>query len=473
MSTGSVRSKPFRDARRACIAAVVALAVLVRPAAAQPRDVSATLRYGSGLVDIPVGTVLPHLTVTASYSGFRLPWHRTGGSARAGGDRHGRDRGGRWLSDGSVAIGLFDRLEAGATLQHLGDARDGGRIVGGFGRLSLLPGSLDRLHLAVGARFVTSPSFGGDDRGRPQPNRLGYPDARVVRNPPGAREFRGNLSPYVVATAVLPGLDGVPLAYDMTLSAGWGGGIFSAGGDLDFYNDGSSGGLFAGSAIRVSLGAAAGMSMMAEFNGFDTNAGVRFDFGGAQFGAFALGMNHDGSTAFRSRKFGVAGSIAVCADALGLCRRRSHAPADTITLPAPPPDTVIVVRAIESSRPAGTPATLCLATGEGAQVFLTEAGDTLVGPDRVSLRELGPAVVLAGSYAEGRDWFGRGEAINFSGRSYRQRDAPGPADCGDIVHVGWRGGVPLFAERSAELPYDLLYVPVRPGLWVRYANGSR
>ena len=374
----------------------------------------------------------------------------------------------RWPSGSSTG------LEAGATFQHLGDARDGGRIVGGFGRLSLLPGSLDRLHLALGARFVTRrrPSA-ATAVADPSPTGSATRTRGWSATPPGAREFRGNLSPYVVATAVLPGLDGVPFAYDMTLSAGWGGGIFSAGGDLDFYHDGSSGGLFAGSAIRVSLGAAAGMSVMAEFNGFDANAGVRFDFGGVQVGAFALGMNHDGSTAFRSRKFGVAGSIAVCADALGLCRRRSHAPADTITLPAPPPDTVIVARANEPSRPAGIPATLCLATGEGVQVFLTEAGDTLVGADRISLRELGPAVVLAGSYAEGRDWLGRGEAINFSGRSYRQRGAPGPADCGDIVHVGWRGGVPLFAERSDELPYDLLYVPVRPGLWVRYANGSR
>ena len=339
--------------------------------------------------------------------------------------------------------------------------------------MSLLPGSLERLRLAVGARFVTSPSFGDGGRGGPQPNRLGYPDARVVRNPPGAAEFRGNLSPYVVATAVLPGLDGMPLAYDMTVTAGWGGGLFSAGGDLDFYHDGTSGGLFAGSAIRVSLGDAAGMSMMAEFNGFDANAGVRFDFGGVQVGAFALGMNHDGSSAFRSGKFGVAGSIAVCADALGLCRRRSHAPADTITLPAPPPDTVIVARAIEPSGPAGTPATLCLATGGNAQVFLTEAGDTLVGPDRVPLGELGPAVALAGSYAEGLDWFVRDEVINFSGRSYRQQGAPRPADCGDIVRAGWQGGVPLFAERFAELPYDLLYVPVRPGVWIRYANISR
>lgn len=473
VSTDRILSKPDRDARRAGIVAVVALAVLLRPAAAQPKDVSATLRYGSGLVDIPVATVLPHLTFTANYSGFRLPRSRTNGSTPSGRDRDGRDSGERWLSDGSVAIGLFDRLEAGATLQHHADARDGGRVVGGFGRLSLLPGSIDRLGLAVGARFVTSPSFGDDGRGGPQPNRLGYPDARVVRNPAGAREFRGNLSPYVVATAVLPGLDAMPLAYDMTVTAGWGGGLFSAGGDLDFYHDGTSGGLFAGSAMRVSLGATTGVSMMAEFNGFDVNAGLRFDFGAAQVSAFALGMNHDGSSAFRSRKFGVSGSIAVCADALGLCRRRSHAPADTITLPAPPPDTVIVARAFEPSRPAGTPATLCLASGERAQVFLTEAGDTLVGPDRVSLRELGPAVVLAGSYAEGHDWFTREEAINFSGRIYRQRDPSGPADCGEIVRVGWQEGVPLFAERSAELPYDLLYVPVRPGVWVRYANGSR
>lgn len=452
------------------VSLLVALVLCVRPVTAQPGGTSTTLRYGSGLLDVPAATVLPHLTIAATYSGFGLSRHGSRSIDRSSGDR---DRGpGRtqWLSDGSVAIGLFDRLEAGATLQHFADARSGGRLVGGFGRLSLLPGSLERFHLAVGARYVTSPSFGDSGRGGFQPNRLGYPDARVVGDPPGRREFQGNLSPYVVATAGLPGLDRVPFAYSMTLSAGWGGGLFSAGRDLDFHAGASTGGLFAGSALHVTLGAAAGMSVMAEFNGFDANAGVRFDFGGVQVSAFSLGMNHDGSSGFRSRKFGLAASVAVCAGELGLCRRPSDGPADTVTLPAPPPDTVIVERAIEASGPAGAPTTLCLSTGESVRVWVTAAGDTLVGPGRISLDALGPGVVLAGTYAEGRDWFEAGEAIGLAGRSYRRSGPPGPADCGGIERVGRHDGVPLFADRGADLPLDLVYVPVRPGIWARYEN---
>lgn len=470
MAAGRDRHESLGAGLGTVVSVLAALALFALPITAQSGGTSTTLRYGSGLLDVPTATVLPHLTIAATYSGFGLSRHGIRSFDRSSG---GRDRGGkgtRWLSDGSVAIGLFDRLEAGATLQHFADAHSGGRLVGGFGRLSLLPGSLERFHLAVGARYVTSPSFGDSGRGGFQPNRLGYPDARVVGEPPGRREFQGNLSPYVVATAGLPGLDGVPFEYDMTLSAGWGGGLFSAGRDLDFHAGASTGGLFAGSALHVTLGAAAGMSVMAEFNGFDANAGVRLDFGGVQVSAFSLGVNHDGSSGFRSRKFGLAASVAVCTGELGLCRRRSDAPADTVTLPAPPPDTVIVERVIEAPGPAGTPTTLCLATGESVRVWVTAAGDTLVGPGRVSLEALGPGVVLAGTYAEGRNWFEDGEAIGLAGRSYRRSGAPGPADCGGIERVGRHDGVPVFADRGADMPFDLLYVPVRPGLWARYEN---
>lgn len=452
------------------VSVLVALVLFVQPGTAQSNSTSTTLRYGSGLLDVPAATVLPHLTIAATYSGFGLSRHGARSFDRSSGGRGRGGRGTQWLSDGAVAIGLFDRLEAGATLQHFADARDGGWLVGGFGRLSLLPGSLERFHLAVGARYVTSPSFGDGGRGGFQPNRLGYPDARVVGAPPGRREFQGNLSPYVVATAGLPGLDAMPFEYDVTLSAGWGGGLFSAGRDLDFHAGASTGGLFAGSALHVTLGAAAGMSMMAEFNGFDANAGVRFDFGGAQVSVFSLGMNHDGSSGFRSRKFGLAATVAVCTGELGLCRRRSYAPADTVTLPAPPPDTVIVERAIEEPGPAGTPTTLCLSSGESVQVWVTAASDTLVGPGRVALDALGPGVVLAGAYAEDRDWFEDGEAIGLAGRSYRRSGPPGPADCSRIERVGRHDGVPLFADRGAGVPFDFVYVPVRPGLWVRYDN---
>ena len=426
-----------RGAGCRAVPVLVALLLFVQPAAAQSNRYSTTLRYGSGILDVPVATVLPHLTITATYSGFGLARHGSHGSGWPDGGRDGRRKGTRWLSDGSVAIGLFDRLEAGATLQQLAEARDGGSLVGGFGRLSLLPRSLRRLHLAVGARYVTSPSIGG---------------------------------PYIVATAELPGVEAMPFDYDMTVSAGWGGGLFSAGGDPDFHRETITGGMFAGSALHVNLGTAAGVSVMAEFNGFDANAGVRIDFGGVQVGAFSLGMNHDGSSESRSRKFGVSGSVVVCTGALGLCRRPSDAPADTVTLPAPPPDTVIIERAVEPPAATGTPATLCLSTGEHVQVWVSAAGDTLVGPGRVSLEALGPAVVLAGGYAEGRDWFDGGHAIEFAGRSYRRRGPLVPADCDDIERAGRHDGVPLFADRGAEPPFDFVLVPVRPGVWARYEN---
>lgn len=471
MAAGRDRHESFGAGFGTGVSFLVALVLCVRPVTAQSGGTSTTLRYGSGLLDVPTATVLPHLTIAATYSGFSLSRHGTRSFDRSSGGRDRRGSGTEWRSDGSVAIGLFGRLEAGATLQHFADVRNGGRLVGGFGRLSLLPGSLERFHLAVGGRYVTSPSFGDSGRGGFQPNRLGFPDARVVGDPPGRRDFQGNLSPYVVATAELPGLEAMPFEYEMTLSAGWGGGLFSAGGDLDFYGEASTRGLFAGSALHVPVGGAAGMSVMAEFNGFDANAGVRFDFGGIQVSAFSLGMNHDGSSGFRSRKFGLAASVAVCTGEFGLCRRRSDAPADTVTLPAPPPDTVIVERAIEAPPgPAGTPTTLCLSTGESVRVWVTVAGDTLVGRGRVSLDALGPAVVLAGTYAEGRDWFDDGGAIGLAGRSYRRSGAPGPADCDGIERVGRHDGVPLFADRGAEVPFDFVYVPVRPGLWARYEN---
>lgn len=468
MVAGSDRHECFGAGCRIAVPALVLLLLCLRPGAAQQGSVSATLRYGSGLLDVPVATVLPHLTITATYSGFGLARHGASPSDGSSRGREGGNEGTQWLSDGSVAIGLFDRLEAGATLQHFAAASSGGRLAGGFGRLSVLPRSLERLHLAVGARYVSSPSFAHDDRGGLQPNRLGYPDARVVGDPPGSREFRGNLSPYVVATAELPGLDGALFGYHMTVSAGWGGGLFSAGGDLDFYRETTTGGLFAGAALHMTLGAAAGVSVLGEFNGFDANAGVRLDLGGVQVSAFSLGMNHDGSSEFRSRKFGLGGTLAVCTGALGLCRRRPDAPADTVTLPAPPPDTVVVERAIETPVAAGTPATLCLSTGANLRIRVTAAGDTLVGPGRVSLEALGAGVVLAGNYAEGREWFAGGEAIEFAGRTYRRRGAAVQADCDDIGRVGRHDGIPLFTDRGAESPFDILFVPVRPGLWMRY-----
>lgn len=287
-----------------------------------------SLRYGSGLLDIPVASVLPHLAVLGSYSGFNLSFDRVIVLDRDGREVSRGARHQKWNSDGSFALGLFDRIELGATVQHYDTEENGGNLLGGFARASLLPAAIDRVGLAVGARYVSSPSYGDRYRlGALQPGRLGHPDYRLVGDVPAYDEFSTNLSPYVVATAHPVRSEG----FDMTLTAGWGMGMFKAGSDRDFYADVASGGLFGGAALHRGLGGGRVLHAMAEFNGFDVNAGVQVDAGGIRVGAFALGVLHDDHSTYRSRKFGIMGSVAFCGAQLELCAGRTEAP------PPPPP----------------------------------------------------------------------------------------------------------------------------------------
>ena len=159
----------------------------------------------------------------------------------------------KWFSDGSVAFGLLDRVEIGATFQHSADAAGGGRMLGAFGRLSLLPASVRNVGLGVGARYVSGPTYAGRGGRDYQPTRLGFPDPRFFIGAARAGEPVSTFSPYVVATALFPGFEAGP-EYEVSVTAGWGGGMFSAGSDLDFYGDGASGGIFAGSAIHFAIG---------------------------------------------------------------------------------------------------------------------------------------------------------------------------------------------------------------------------
>jgi len=164
----------------------------------------------------------------------------------------------------------------------------------------------------------------------------------------------------------------------------------------------------------------------------------------------------------------VLGSVAFCGGLRALCRgRRAPAP-DTVTLPAPPPDTVVVVRQADPEVPAGTSATICLATGESVDVRVTPAGDTLVGPPWIPVRELPPGLVFEGIYAEGHEWFESGDPMRFDGGEYVRTGEPSPRNCSDIVRVGEHENVPLFANRGAEAPFTALNVPVRPGTWQAY-----
>ncbi len=293
-----------------------------------------SLRYGSGLLDVPVASVLPHLSIVGTYSGFGISVDRIIVLDRDGREVYRGDRFEKWMSDGAIAIGLFDRVEVGATIQHFDSEEHGGRMLGGFARASILPASVERIDLALGARYVTSPSYGDAYYlDGVQPGRLGHPDYRLVRDFAAYEEYNGNLSPYVVATANA----GRPEDLGMTLTAGWGAGLFSEGSDRGYYADAASGGLFGGAALHRGFGGSRMLHAMAEFNGFDVNAGVQIDVGGIRVGAFALGVLYDDHSTYRSRKFGILGSVALCGLKPNLCSGRTEPPPPPPPPPAPPP----------------------------------------------------------------------------------------------------------------------------------------
>ena len=295
------------------IGAFAALALLVsaQAATAQEFRMPSTLRYGSGLLDIPVAWVLPHMAITGTYSGFSLSVDKRIIVKQDGTELDKRgDAYSKWVSDGSIAIGLMNRVELGASIQHFDSEENGGNMLGAFARISLLPASMDRLGLAAGARFVTSPSYGaGSDYGSLQPGRLGYPDYRLLKSPSN-QEVEGvssNLSPYVVATARALTSEKM----DLTLTGGWGMGMFSSGGDLNFYSETATGGVFGGAALHLQLGGGRLLNVMAEHNGFDLNAGVQLDMGNVRIGGFLHGLMGDGESTYRSQRFGILASLSL------------------------------------------------------------------------------------------------------------------------------------------------------------------
>ena len=142
--------------------------------------------------------------------------------------------------------------------------------------------------------------------------------------------------------------------------------------------------------------------------------------------------------------------------------------------PPPPPDTVVqldtvtITREVEPPLPEGRAAMICLATGQNVQIRISPAGDTLVGPERVALSDLGPAVGFVGSYASGEMWFVEDEPVDFDDREFAKFGQPASRDCRGMKIVGDANGVNLFAEVSASSPFRILYVPVRPGVFQSY-----
>jgi len=347
-----------------------------------------------------------------------------------------------------------------------------------FGRLRLFEPIDQGMGLAVGARYLTSPAYGdGVDY---SPGRLGFADRRLARSYTG----RTNLSMYGVATAYLRGFDGGPLPEnDMTFSLGYGTGMFREGGELDFYAPGHANGWFYGTALHIGVGEQSLLSLMAEHNGYDVNVGAQFDWAGIRLGAHYLASNHvtpsgGHSSEYQKPKFGILASFAICPNEPGLrCKPRMmrRTEPDTIWIPPPPPDTVIVTitTATTAPPPVGEEATLCLSTGQNVPIRVTAQGDTLVAPAWVPIRAMRPAVVFAGGYASGAFWFEDDEVIEFEGGDFGKSDDTFPIDCDQILRVGVYEGVPVFADRAAERPLDVLFIPVRVGLWQRYERGLR
>lgn len=464
------------------LAGAAALAVMLAAPAlqAQTTTMPSTLRYGSGLMDIPVASVLPHMAVTGTFSGFFVNLDRTlelDGNGDPVGYGAGVDK---FYQDASVAIGLMDRLELGGTFQSFNDAAAGGSMWGLFGRFQLVQPTNQGLGLAVGARYVSAPTFGAGTT-EYQPTRLGIPDARLQKQYPGLDEINTELSVYGVASAHIRGFDeGFLPEHDMTLSLGYGTGMFQGGDQLSFYQFADSEGWFFGSALHFGVGEDAVLSFMGEYNGFDVNIGAQLDVKGIRVGAQYLAANYAEPSGgyyseFRMPKFGVLASVALCPMDGGLCKPKlMERPApDTVMIPPPPPDTVFVTREVERPLPDGNPANLCLATGQSIEVRVTAQGDTLVGPSRASIRDLRPGVVFAGAYAGDAGWFTGGESIRFENRTYDKSGEEVGLNCANIMRVGEHMGVPLFAERSADRPFETIYVPVRPGFWQAYQYGLR
>jgi len=463
------------------LVAALLIAVGGMPASGQTPTMPSTLRFGSGLMDIPVSSVLAHMAITGTYSGFFSSIGQRveiGESGYPSGYGPGRDE---FYSDGSVAIGLFDRLEAGVTIQSLSDSDSGGNIWGLFGRVRLWEPIDQGLGLAVGGRYVTSPTFADDVVYAP--GRLGFADERLRDSYTSLRGMNSNLSLYGVATAYLRGYDGgwIP-ENDMTFTAGFGGGMFNEGGELDFYSSGHSNGWFFGTSVNVDTGDRSQLTLMAEHNGFDVNVGAHFDWDGFRVGAQLLATNHEWPTEghyseYQKPKLGFLASIAICPNERGLrCRPRSmrRTEPDTIFIPAPPPDTVVVQVAVgEGPVRDGISSSICLSTGQNVPIMLTPAGDTLLGPEATPIRTLRPGLVFAGTYAGNAFWYQDGAIVVFEGGDFGRSPDTFPIDCDQILRVGVYQGVPVFAVINARRPLDVIFIPVRPGVWHRYERGLR
>ena len=140
--------------------------------------------------------------------------------------------------------------------------------------------------------------------------------------------------------------------------------------------------------------------------------------------------------------------------------------------PAPEPmvqvDTVVITREVAPPVPDGRPSMVCLASGQNVEVRVSAVGDTLIGPRRVRLADLGPAIGFVGSYAAGESWFTQDQTLTLNRRAFSKFGQPESRDCRSMKIVADFNGVNVFADVAAGEPFNVLYVPVRPGVFQSY-----
>ena len=144
------------------------------------------------------------MTITGTYSGFFMDLSRTIEVDGSGNETTYSGPNQDFFSDASFALGLFDRIEIGTTLQSFNEPDLGGDVWGMFGRAQLVKPQGQGLGLALGARYVTAPDFG--DGVAYQPTRLGIPDNRFRKSYRGLKDVNTKLSFYGVTTIQIQGL---------------------------------------------------------------------------------------------------------------------------------------------------------------------------------------------------------------------------------------------------------------------------
>ncbi|UCC27094.1 MAG: hypothetical protein JSU98_08285 [Gemmatimonadales bacterium] len=448
-------------------AVLMAMTGGVVPGVAQAPTFSSTLRYGSGYFDVPAAVVLPSLAFRASWSGFLV---RVDADPEVDGNGAVEDPGAARSSfhgDGAFSVGLWDRLEVGATLQSFAGTAQGGTQAGLFGKALLLNPARSGLGLAVGARYLNAPT--GEGGVELAPARLGFGDPRLRASFDDGRSVDTRLTVYGVASVYLPGIRFAWLPDNqVSLSAGYGSGMFREGSGLPWYAPEGTGGWFFGGGWEVQTGSGAVVALRAEHNGFDVNAGVEVAWGGLRVGVHGLGLNHGGGTSvYRSRKAGFSASVTACPLLKRACRPslRVAFAADTVRLPAPPPDTVVIVQGSRRPASVGRPRRLCLSSGEDLWVLIPAAEDTLTQGIRAWIESLPPGVIPAGRYAEAAGWYAPGAELELPAGVYRPEGDPISPGCAEILPWVEYQGVPLFRFREAQSPPSVLLLPVAPGIW--------